>query len=92
MAILITYEINKGVDVVYTVATSQAEADAAVAELAKNGMTSKLERLAQASLFFWSARHGPWRAENPLYHTPSTFVNRQSAQTFIYLDPIICAF
>lgn len=52
MAILITYEINKGVDVVYTVATSQAEADAAVAELAKNGMTSKLERLAQASLFF----------------------------------------
>ena len=46
MAILITYEINKGVDVVYKVATSQAEADAAIAELAKNGMTSKLERLA----------------------------------------------
>lgn len=46
MAILITYEINKGVDVVYKVATSQAEADAAVKELSKYFMNPKAERLA----------------------------------------------
>lgn len=45
MAILITYEANKGVNVVYTVATNQAEADAAVADLEKVGMVAKIERL-----------------------------------------------
>jgi hypothetical protein len=40
---------------------------------------------------FSAARGGSTRAEFPLYHTPSYFVNRHFAQKFYFIFPKICA-